>query len=234
MCCGLDWPPNFDHAPEIKLDKMAVRVAEICFFLHKAFNTASKYPPKTCQFADANHNLKRLVGWNEDEKKFSCTDPWKPLVPGLTCRSQILCRFTNSHGAVDKIRLITGQELMLMIGYPESNAGLLHQHTHKETTDFAGAAFSGFAVVPVFTAALFGAGLAGLTGDPDQELSTVSHPEVHQSAGESSSGGPGTSKPSRARTKAKTAPKPELVPKAVTCDDLAGSSSHGDSSSDED
>ena len=193
------------------------------------FPTAPNHDPKTCQFADANHSLTRLIGWNESERKYTCTDPWKPLVPGLTSRSQILCRFTNSDREVDKIRLVTGQELMLMIGFPETNLAYLYEHSHKDTTEFAGAAFSGFSVIPVFTAALYGAGLAGLTGDPDQELSIVSHPEVNTRDVPALDFDVGSGQQS-AKPNGKNASKAKAKAKVVTCDDLVGSSCSSHSS----
>jgi hypothetical protein len=126
---------------------------------------------------------------------------------------------------------------MLMIGYPESDIASLYQYSHKDTTEFAGAAFSGFSVLPVFTAALYGAGLAGLTADPDQALSVVSHLEVN-APGEDTPSGEATSGKTKVKPKAesKSKAKVEAIPTTVTCNELAGSSSTSphDSSSDGD
>ena len=88
----------------------------------------------------------------------------------MTSRSAMVARFINSSGDVDKIKVVTGHEMMLFVGWPRERLAELLPMEGPMLRQFAGAAFSGFAVLPILTVSLYGAGKCGLTGDPAQEL----------------------------------------------------------------
>jgi hypothetical protein len=79
---------------------------------------------------------------------------------------------------VTEVRELSGHELMLMIGWPKEEINKIMKYTSSSLVTFAGAAFSGFAIVPVVTAAIYAAGRAGVTSDPDLELSQPSQPKT--------------------------------------------------------
>ena len=69
------------------------------------------------------------------------------------------------------MRQLNGYELFLMIGWPKNRLEELLKYDAEKLAEFAGAAFSGFAVQPVVSSALYALGKCGVTGDPEQELS---------------------------------------------------------------
>ena len=61
---------------------------------------------------------------------------------------------------------------MMMIGWPKACLKELMPYESATLGEFAGAAFSGFALLPVVQSALYAAGKCGLTRNPEQELSS--------------------------------------------------------------
>ena len=92
------------------------------------------------------------------------------MLPGITTKSVMSARFLDAQGAVDVVKVVSGHELMLFVGWPSERLAELTKCKSSEMTAFAGAAFSGFALLPVFAAALFGAGKLGINGEPEQEM----------------------------------------------------------------
>ena len=68
-----------------------------------------------------------------------------PLCPGLTTKSQIIVRYLDSECNVEKVRLVSGHELMMLAGWPRERLAEILKYTHSQTTAFAGAAFNGLA-----------------------------------------------------------------------------------------
>ena len=62
-----------------------------------------------------------------------------------------------------------------MVGWPKACLNELMKYESATLNEFAGAAFSGFAVLPVVQCALYAAGKCGLTRDPEQMLSSPHH-----------------------------------------------------------
>jgi hypothetical protein len=51
----------------------------------------------------------------------------------------------NGNAEVEKIRQVSGHELMLLTGWPKDRLDEIADYSHDQTTSFAGAAFNGFA-----------------------------------------------------------------------------------------
>jgi len=66
---------------------------------------------------------------------------------------------------------------MLFVGWPRERLSELIPMHGKKLVGFAGAAFSGFSLLPVIASALYGAGKLGITGDPAQELQSTCDPK---------------------------------------------------------
>ena len=100
------------------------------------------------------------------EKEDLKRNPWSFLVPTITGHSSILMRWQPE--AIDEqpplLRLLTGQELMRVMGWSQSMwAADTEQEMLKDTellTSLSGNAFSGFACGPVL---ILGLALAGCT-----------------------------------------------------------------------
>ena len=54
-------------------------------------------------------------------------------------------RYLNANAEVDKIRQVSGHELILLTRRPKDRLDEIADYSHDETTSFAGAAFNGFA-----------------------------------------------------------------------------------------
>ena len=67
---------------------------------------------------------------------------------------------------------------MLFVGWPRERLSELIPMHGKKLVGFAGAAFSGFSLLPVIASALYGAGKLGITGDPAQELQSTCDPKT--------------------------------------------------------
>ena len=166
------WPPKLDKATDggdnvINYGGMSPRVQELAFYMHhKYYFTADP----GVQFIDGNHGLKRLIHWSDEKYQPTAFAPWKYFVPTITSKSKLLVRFVNEAKAVELVRLIAGEELMLFMGWPRARIEQLYPYSHNQLSRFAGAAFNGFSLIPVFSTAIFGAGLAGLTGEAEQDL----------------------------------------------------------------
>jgi hypothetical protein len=169
---GIAWPPDMSLAPEIDVAGLTDRVREQVFYVHFMFKeNALKRANGSVQFFDANYSLKRNLSWDEPSGAPTVEDPWKDLLPAITTKSVMIARFLSPDSKnIEVIKRISGPELMLFVGWPRQRLTELLPFSSGALTDFAGGAFAGFAVCPVVTVALYGAGKVGLTGDEEQEI----------------------------------------------------------------
>ena len=168
------WPPDLDKALDggdnvINYEGMPPRVQELVFYMHHKY-----YFTAECgvQLIDGNYGLKRLVHWNGEKYEATVFAPWKYFARAITSKLKMIIRLVNEAKVVELVRLIAGEELMLFMGWPRARVEQLYPYSHSSLSRFAGAAFNGFSLIPVFSTAIFGAGLARLTGDVEQDLCT--------------------------------------------------------------
>ena len=173
--CNIEWPPQYGDSSEV-LDgsQMYVRGHEIAFFMHHNYPpTAANHKGDSMQFIDGNISLKRLVSFEEAGGKLGAKDPWCSNCPSLTSKSQIICRWLDWNLKVVKVYQLSGKELMFMIGWPRARQDELLPYDYDQLAALAGGAFNGFSILPVVSALIYGAHMAGLNGNDDIELSGV-------------------------------------------------------------
>ena len=223
----LVWPPNLLEGPDgeanvIEYAGMSPRVQELVYYMHYEYIGTSKVG---CQFIDGNHGLKRLLSWKMDTSEPSATAPWTNLVPTITSKSNMIVRFVNDKNVVEKVRLLAGCELMLLMGWPRARLEELLEYKHTDLTKFAGAAFNGFSCVSIFSAAIYGAGLAGVTGETDQDLCTTYTEELALEIISDSNPPSKAKKRVAPQPKAASAAKPRALAKAPSSPHASSSSS---------
>ena len=179
---GLMWPPDVGLAEEINHAGLSQRQSEQTFYLHMQYKeTASKHKAGSVQFFDANYSLKRNISWCEKTETATVRDPWKELLPGITTKSVMVARFLKaSSNEIDAVRVVSGHELMLFIGWPRQRLSEILQIGNSTLTECAGGAFSGFSLLPILSIALYGAGKIGVTGDAEQVLQDHCTPAAHE------------------------------------------------------
>ena len=173
--CNIEWPPQFSDCSTI-LDgsQMYVRVHEVAYFMHLNYPpTVGNYNGGSIQFTDGNISLKRLVSFDEAGCKVGAKNPWCANCPSLTSKSQIICRWLDANLKVVKVYQLSGMELMFMIGWPKARRDDLLPYSYDTLGALAGGAFNGFSIIPLMSALINAAHMAGLNGNDDIELTGV-------------------------------------------------------------
>ncbi|MFM7987072.1 MAG: hypothetical protein ACKPKO_47955, partial [Candidatus Fonsibacter sp.] len=109
---GMAWPPKRDASPEVSVDGMTDRFAEITCFANHVFAAPGPTAP---WFFDANPTLKRLMIQGPDNKYKSV---WHDHPMCMTGESRVILRSTkrvgNAH--VRQVRLLNLTECFAMTG----------------------------------------------------------------------------------------------------------------------
>ena len=157
---GIKWPPRCDRYRHI-LDvcNRKPREAELAFLADSLFPETEVGVPR---YFDANHSTQRLFNpqHDSDEKtlKMKIRNPWRVRVPTLTCKSCIVMRTKNENGDV-VVTQIHPIEKMQLIGwdrsfYKNGKKGMWEYCTGDLLSDFAGNAWSAFAIAPLLISLL--------------------------------------------------------------------------------
>ena len=130
-------------SPDVGLAEGIQRQSEQTFYLHMQYKeTASKHKAGSVQFFDANYSLKRNISWCENTETATVRDPWKELLPGITTKSVMVARFLKaSSNEIDAVRVVSGHELMLFIGWPRQRLSEILQIGNSTLTECAGGGF---------------------------------------------------------------------------------------------
>ena len=167
---NMEWPPLLEELNHvINYRDMHERVKEIAFFLQTVYSNCDTFPIGTAQFVDANNSLERILHWDDDKDEPTVTNPWSVFCPTLTTMSKILMRELFPDNVV-KIRLLSPEELMLLIGFPRSRVDELKPFSGRTLSSLAGNTFSGFSLLDVLSSVFYAAGRAGITGEMEQEV----------------------------------------------------------------
>ena len=146
---SLTWPmPDHGRVVSLKGGSMFKlylneRASELLFYLHAVFPLDDENIEP--QFCDVNPTLSR------------CTQngsPWRSICPTITGASQICVRYR--HGGFTVLRPLSGRECMALIGWHESYYSPSVTMDDVLLRNFAGNAFSGFAVLPMMLLAVAG------------------------------------------------------------------------------
>jgi hypothetical protein len=160
--CKMSWPPVFHSAPELHLEGMHERQAELVFFMHKQF------PPEykgnilmsrgvenlnSVEFFDALPTLGRLVAWPR------LKNAWSPTVPTITSSALIVMRVAPfGESAKLVIRALTGKEVFALAGWTsemfEADTPSSIVDDSELLTSLAGNMFSAYAIGPALMVAL--------------------------------------------------------------------------------
>ena len=152
---GLRWPPNLQEFGFINMAGMSERQQELAVYLHAKFPATDSEP----NFVDINHSMSRLIGQLDAPR-----NPWSAVIQTLTGQSSILMRWSPELASAPACRLLTGSELMKIIGWTPSMSvgqtadGLPAGEEECMLVSLAGNAFSGFSVAPMMIAGLAIAG----------------------------------------------------------------------------
>ena len=157
--CGFTWPPTIDEQ-HLVIDYMMMskRQCEVVYIIHTHFQ--NDVDVQKCesriQFCDVNNSLKRLVSW--PNANGVAKSPWRDICPTFVAKSTIVMRQIEQ-GAVVLVRVLHGDELMNMIGWPEqATEDFRSKYEPALLTSLAGNAFNGFQMQAVISSALAVAG----------------------------------------------------------------------------
>ena len=185
---GLSWPPERKHSDDFRVRHLTNRAFEVIYYCHERYPYAEaplpggEYP---AQYLDINPTLDRITG------NGGTRSPWGSTLNTLTCHSQMMVRRAAQREiAPDVMDLgvsvfqLDGVELMQIIGfdlsmYEDSKA----LPSHSLGNHMAGNAFSGFAALAVFSAALGALGIvASSPGTPSECADTGLHQSLSEDA----------------------------------------------------
>ena len=180
----LAWPPDEAQHADICFDGMTARQREEAIYLKLKFPwTEDKTAPEFC---DINCSLSRLI---HDEA--NPRNPWSTMVPTLISTCSILMRW-KPPGSPTRLRLLTGTELMRLIGWGDNwwaaDSCRSMKNDNTLLTSLAGNAFSAFGIGPIVMMALsiFGAVTEpSILGLPEPDGATA-HVNGESDVGESS------------------------------------------------
>ena len=138
------------------------RAAELVVFCDRVFA-----PEHTCEFLDANKDLKDITEYKLGSSQAECDamlqkTVWRDRPFTITSLSRVVVRFSDDSGQVTLVRALLGWETMRLIGWSPAwwDTCKPWMPTHELMVGLAGNAFSGFAIGPALAVGLALCGVA--------------------------------------------------------------------------